>query len=92
MTTGASTCKRLIAALAGVAAVLLGLAGCVHVAFGGIHAYMVSFGRATPGEPIFLDELASPLEESLLQVAIGIALLVAAFLLNRLMKRFAAER
>ena len=57
---------------------LVAFVGCLYVAFAGIDAYMVASGRAAPGEPIFLDELARPLAESLHDVAVGIALIAAA--------------
>ena len=57
---------------------LVAFVGCLYVAFAGIEAYMVASGRAAPGEPIFLDELARPLAESLHDLGIGITLIAAA--------------
>ena len=66
---------------------LVGLVGCLYVAFGGIEVYLVASGRAAPGEPIFLDTLAQPLAESLRNVAIGIGLIALAMLVRWFIRR-----
>jgi hypothetical protein len=47
--------------------------GIVNIVGYGVDAYMVGFTGAHPGDVIFLDDLASPLSQSLPWLAYGIA-------------------
>ena len=77
---------RYLLAFLSAAMAVVAFIGCVAIVFPGINAYMVASGRAAPGEPIFLDELALPLTESFHDVGIGIALVAAALLVRRLIR------
>jgi hypothetical protein len=70
--------KRALLSLIANGLIVVALYGAVCVTFAGIDAYMVLSGRAMPGEPIFLDQLASPLDESLAAIGIGVLILCAA--------------
>lgn len=53
--------------------------GIFGVAFSLVDAYMVEIARVTPGEPMFLDELAYPLSAAVVDLGRGIGFLFLAF-------------
>ena len=82
---------RHVLAFISAAMAVVAVLGCLYVVFPGLNAYMVASGRAAPGEPIFLDELALPLSESLSGVATGIALMTVAWLVRWCIRRRTAR-
>jgi hypothetical protein len=58
------------------AAIPVVLAGSVLLALSAADAYMVVFGGAKPGDEIFLDTRASPLQESVADMGLGAAFVV----------------
>lgn len=56
---------------------LIGL-GCLWVAFGFAHWYIVASGAAVPGEPITPDDLALEPRDALRTMALGVALIAGA--------------
>ena len=58
-----------------IAGIPVTLAGTVVFVFAGAEAYMVALGGARPGDAIFLDTLARPLWESLLDMALGVGII-----------------
>ena len=69
---------RGLLAFAAAAMAVIAFFACVMIAIAGIRVYMVGSGMANAGEPIFLDELAMPLDESVHHVAIGTAVIALA--------------
>ena len=69
------TVTRALLVFVSAAMAVVAFIAAIAVVFAGIDAYMVASERAMPGEPIFLDTLAQPLGDSLLNVAIGIAII-----------------
>ena len=47
--------------------------GIVMVVSAAAAGYMVAFGGASPGEPIYLDELAPTLRSSVMNLLLGVA-------------------
>jgi multisubunit Na+/H+ antiporter MnhC subunit len=78
---------RFLLAVLSVITALLALWGCALIALGGVHAYMVGSGKVTPGEPIFVDEIALPLGESMRAVVLGMALVAFALLVRAYVRR-----
>ena len=62
-----------------VLAYLLFILGIVGTVFSLVDIYMVSVDHVTPGEPMYLDELAYPVRGALLNLARSVAFLVLAF-------------
>jgi hypothetical protein len=61
---------------------LLIVVGIVNAALAIVGSYMVVFGHVTPGEPMYLDELAPTLGEAMGQATIGVALIALGFLVR----------
>jgi hypothetical protein len=70
-----------------IAALPVMLVGIVILVGAGTDAYMVVFGGAKPGDAIFLDTLASPLRESLVDVALGICIIAIGLLTRAFARR-----
>jgi hypothetical protein len=62
------------------AAILLILYGAVFFAAAGAEVYMIASGGAKPGDLIFPDYRAVPLQESLVEMGIGAAIVAVGFL------------
>jgi hypothetical protein len=58
-----------------IAAIPVILVGTVVFVFAGAEAYMVTLGGAQPGDAIYLDTLAPPLWDSLLDMTVGVGLI-----------------
>ena len=63
------------------------LYGALFLAAAGVEAYMVAFGGAKPGDEIIPGSPATPLEESLIQVGIGAAIIAVGFFARRRARR-----
>ena len=62
------------------------LYGALFLTLAGADAYMVAFGGAQPGDLIFPDTFAAPLQDSLIETGIG-AVIIAVGLLARVYAR-----
>jgi hypothetical protein len=71
---------RLLLRIASMFLLVAELVGCVGVSFALVGWYMVASGAASPGQPMYLDELAPSAVEIAYQLTIGIALIAGPML------------
>ena len=73
--------------LSWVVAVPVILYGALFLAAAGVEAYMVAFGGVKPGDEVFPGSPATPLQESLVQVGIGAAIIAVGFFVRSYARR-----
>lgn len=76
MGKGAPSWLLLMLSILSYPMIFVGIAG---VTLSLVDAYMVGIDRVPPGEPMFLDELAYPLRDALLDLMKGVGFLILAF-------------
>ena len=69
------------------AAVPVILYGALFLTAAGIEAYMVAFGGVKPGDLIFPDYHAVPLQESLIEMGIGAGIIAVGLFARRYARR-----
>jgi len=66
---------------------LVAFVGCVGVAFAIAGGYMVASGAVSPGQPMYLDELAPSSQAVIYQLLVGVALIALSLISRAAIRR-----
>ena len=66
--------------------------GCVSVSYALVAGYMLASGQVSPGQPMYLDEIAPEPRAATLQFLLGLAFITFSLLARRAIRRKLAAR